>query len=253
MRHRITVVVLTTCRTSLLRALRSVFGQSLREPMQVLIGVDRDPDRRLPVLFETLRRECPTHITLSLLNMGYSTSVRHGGPHASHFGGSLRSAMTFLADSNIVTYLDDDDWFAPDHCERILAAIHGKSWAYTYSIYADGNTGQGLCVDEIESVGVSRGVYAQAFGGFVRPSGLTIDKLKVLHLVHVWSQAKWETGDGEDRLLFDQLCHLPHGCTEAATVYAAIDPKDDLHEFRLKFIRSKGIDVEIGARIDSNR
>lgn len=253
MRHRITVAVLTTCRTSLLRAVRSVFEQSLREPMQVLIGVDCDPERRFPALIETLRRECPAHITLSVLDIGYSTSVRHGGPHASHFGGALRSAMTFLADSNIVTYLDDDDWFAPEHCERVLASMDGNSWAYTYSIYADGNTGQGLCVDEIESVGVDRGVYAQAFGGFVRPSGLTIDKLKVLHLVHLWSYAKWDTGDGEDRLFFEQLRPLPHGCTGAATVYAVIDPKDDLHAFRVQFMRSKGVDVEIASRLDSTR
>lgn len=253
MRQRIAIVVLTTCRESLLRAVRSIFGQNLHVPVQVLIGVDCDPERRLPALIETLRRECPPHIMLNLINMGYSTSVRHGGPHASHFGGSLRSAMTFLADSDIVTYLDDDDWFAPDHCERILHAIVGKTWAHTYSIYADGNTGRGLCVDEIESVGVGRGIYAQAFGGFVRPSGLAVNKLHILHLLHLWSGAKWDAGDGEDRLLFDQLRHLPHGCTNAATVYCAIDPKDELHDFRLRFMKSRGVDVEISPKADSSR
>lgn len=253
MRHRLAVVIVTTCRESLLRAVRSVYRQRFSGPLQVLVGVDCDPHERLEVLKKILIAECPQHVTLSLVNLGYSTSIRHGGPHASFYGGSLRSALTLLADSDIVSYLDDDDWLADDHCERILQAIEGKKWAFSYSVYADGNTGQGLCVDEIESVGVDRGIYAKKFGGFVRPSGLTINKLQLLHLVHIWSCTPFAAGDGEDRLMFDKLRVEPHACTGYATVYCAIDPKDAAHSYRVAFMRSKGVEFAASFKAESSR
>lgn len=73
-------------------------------------------------------------------------------------------------------------------------------------------------MDEIESGGLGRGNYAERFGGFVRPGGLAIDKLQLLHLVHLWSCAAFASGDGEDRLVFEQLRRESHGCTGAASV-----------------------------------
>ncbi|MCI3953599.1 MAG: glycosyltransferase family 2 protein [Burkholderiales bacterium] len=253
MRHAIAVVVVTTCRQSLLRAVRSVYAQKLEGAVQVLIGVDCDPGARRSALMALLDGERPPHITLTLVDPGYSTSQRHGGPHTSYYGGSLRSALTLLADSRVVTYLDDDDWFKDDHCARILHALAGKKWAWSYSIYADGNTGEALCVDEIESVGVGRGIYAKDFGGFVRPSGLAIDKLQLLPLVHLWSCAAFPTGDGEDRMIFSHLRNEPHGCTDAATVCCALDPRDGMHAVRTAFMRSKGVVFPEGEKKESTR
>jgi len=254
--HAIAVVLLTTCRASMVRAVRSVYLQQFDgdpQHIHLLIGVDCDPHRQLDELMAILAPERPPHVTISIINPGYSTSRRHGGVHTSHYGGSLRSVLTLLADSEIVTYLDDDDWFKENHCARILHAIEGKKWAYTYSIYADGNTAQELCVDEIESVGVGRGIYAQKFGGFVRPTGLAINKMELLHLVHLWSCSPFASGDGEDRLVFDKLRTEPYGCTDVATVCCSLDPKDGNHELRMQFIRSRGIDYQVGVKVDSTR
>ena len=256
-RHAVAVAIVTTCRASLARAVRSVFRQRLADGqggrIQVLLGVDCDPDGRLAALLDELAPECPPHVTVTLINLGYSTSQRHGGPHASYYGGSLRSALTLLADSRVVVYLDDDDWLKEDHCARILQAIEGKKWAYSYSIYADGNTGQELCVDGLESVGVGRGIYAETFGGFVRPSGLAIDKLELLHVVHLWSCAAFASGDGEDRLVFEQLRREPHGCTGAATVCCALDPNDALHARRVEFMRAHGVEAHVAPKAGSSR
>jgi len=252
-RHAIAVVLLTTCRASLARAVRSVFRQRLDGRLQLLIGVDQDAQHQLAGLLATLLPECPPHVTVSLINLGYSTSARHGGPHASFYGGSLRSALTLLADSRVVAYLDDDDWYKEDHCASLLRAIDGNKWAYAYSVYADGNSGQELCVDGIESVGVDQGIYAARFGGFVRPSALAIDKLQLLHIVHLWSCAAFAGGDGEDRLVFGQLRREPHGCTGNATVCCALDPNDALHAQRLQFMRERGVQYSGAAKIGSSR
>ena len=255
-RHAIAVVIVTTCRASLARAMRSVFAQRLEgsgSRIHVLVGIDCDPQRRLDALLAELAPECPPHVTISLINLGYSTSQRHGGVHASFYGGSLRSALTLLADSRVVVYLDDDDWFKPEHCAQVLRAIEGRKWAFAYSMYADGNTGRELCVDAIESVGVGQGIYAERFGGFVRPSGLAIDKLQLLHIVHLWSCAAFGSGDGEDRLIFEQLRKEPHGCTGVATVCCALDPNDALHARRVEFMRSRGIEVQLAPKTGSSR
>jgi hypothetical protein len=241
MRHEIAVVIVTVCRQSLLRAVRSVFSQELQCRIHLLVGVDVDLYGHGPTLRETIEREKPGHVSLTWLDPGYSTSQRHGGPHACRFGGSLRSALSFLADAQYVMYLDDDDWLAPTHCAGILGVLPGKKWAFAYSVYADGNTGHPFAVDEFESVGVGKGVYAERFGGFVRPSGLAIDKLALIHILHLWSCSPFPTGDGEDRLIFANLRGEPHGFTGKATVFYALDPKDGMHAQRCAYLASRGV------------
>lgn len=239
MPHDVAVVIPTVCRKSLVRCVRSVYQQTAGLRIQILIGVDCDPHGRSVEIYNQLSGELPPNCTLKWLDLGYSTSVRHGGVHASPFGGSLRSALTFLADAEIVMYLDDDDWLAPAHCAQILATIGQQKWAFAFSIYADGDTGEPLCVDEFESIGVNKGVFAERFGGFVRPSGMAINKLKLLHVVHLFSLTVHEKGIIEDRIVFNYLREQPHACTGKATVYYALDPKDGMHPHRLEFMRRR--------------
>jgi hypothetical protein len=239
MPHDIAIIIPTVCRLSLLRAIRSIYHQKTKARIQILIGVDCDPHGRGPEMFNQLLKEAPPHCSLTWLDLGYSTSVRHGGVHASIFGGSLRSALSFLADAEIAMYLDDDDWLAPEHCTEILAAIAGKKWAFAYSIYANADTGEPYCVDEFESVGVNRGVFAERFGGFVRPSGMAVNKLKLLHILHLFSLTVHEQGIIEDRIVFSYLKEQPHGCTGKASVYYSLDPKDGMHPQRLEFMRHR--------------
>jgi hypothetical protein len=218
-----------------------------------MVGVDHDPENKSEGLFKELNGTRPANTSLTWLDVGYSTSMRHGGVHSCFFSGSLRSALTFLADAEIVVYLDDDDWLHEDHIAQIMAAIEGKKWAYAYSVFADGNSGTPLCADEIESVGVNKGVYAEKFGGFVRPSGMAINKLKLMHLIHLWSISPYPKGHGVDRLVFDRLRHEEHGCTGNATVFYVIDPRDTMHPVRLEFMKSKGVDYIVPEKTGSVR
>lgn len=241
MRHDLAIVIISLCRESLIRAVRSVYAQQTDCRMQILVGVDHDEHGKSSELEQQLRQDCPPHINLLWLDVGYSTSQRHGGPHSSHYGGSLRTALSFLADSDIVMYLDDDDWLAPTHCADILAAIQNVDWAFAYSIYSDHETQQGLCIDTMESFGVQKGIYGPTFGGFVRPSGLALRKLKLQAIQHIWSNAKYKQGHGEDRLMFEQLRKHRHRCTGKATVYCSIHPNNTLHHYRMEFINRQGV------------
>lgn len=85
------VVIPTVLRPSLARPVRSVYGQRFPGRIQVLIGVDRPRNGSPadPGVLDVLRRECPAHCVLSVLDLGYSTSVRNGGLYRGGCGGAV--------------------------------------------------------------------------------------------------------------------------------------------------------------------
>ena len=253
MRHNISIVIVTVCRSSLIRAVKSVFDQTFKGKIQVLVGVDVDLYGLESNMKQYLESICPDHCTLTWLNIGYSTSQRHGGVHTCLFGGSLRTVLSFLADSTFVMYLDDDDWLAPIHCQSMLTTIGENHWAFSYCIYADGNTSQGICIDMIESVGVGKGIYRKMYGGFVRPSGLLFNKFKLLPILSLWSESPYKSGDGEDRLIFEAIKNLSHACSKQATVFYSLDSNDANHELRAKFMQQQGVSHAFTAKFESVR
>ena len=53
--HVLAVVIITIGREGLLRAVRSIFSQNTNEPIQILIGVDKDSYQSIPTLKSILR------------------------------------------------------------------------------------------------------------------------------------------------------------------------------------------------------
>lgn len=254
MKCDVAVVILTVCRESLLRAARSVYHQDYAGSIQLLIGVDVDLHGKKAELLALLEAEKPPRITLTVVDLGYSTSARYGGVHTCFYGGSLRSVLTLAANAQWVAYLDDDDWYLPAHLRLSLRAIQGKKWAFSLCWYADSNSSQPLCIDGLESVGVGKGVFAERFGGFVRPSALLVDKLALPQVTYLWSQALTKEGDGEDRLIFDALRKFPDpGETDTATVCYSLDPKDRMYERRREFMAQQGVQASVPAKIESVR
>ncbi|HBO39374.1 MAG TPA: glycosyltransferase family 2 protein [Pasteurellaceae bacterium] len=251
--HDLSIVVPTVCRKSLLRAVNSIYQQDFSGKIQILIGVDKDLTGESAALRRKLEEKRPENCSLLWFEPGYSTSVRHGGVHKCTFGGSLRTILSFLADSPMVMYLDDDDWFIPEHCRLVMQAIEGKTWAFSYSIYADGNKSIGLYPDLLESVGPNKGVFVKDMGGFVRPSGMLLDKTKAPHILHLWSDSPNENGDAEDRLIFEKLKNESYGETGVPTVYYSLDPKDGMHKKRLAYLAEQGVMFDSVDKVGSIR
>lgn len=249
----ISIVIPSVGRSSLIRTVQSVFHQTFEGTIQLLIGIDVDLYGHVQDMKAQFAVCCPQNMFITWIDLGYSTSRRHGGAHRCFYGGSLRTALSFLAQSEHVMYLDDDDWLGPSHCADVLQAIQNKKWAYALCFYADGNLGKAICEDGLESVGVNAGIYKDAFGGFVRPSGLLINKIALANLLYIWSESNDRAGDGEDRLMFEQLRHIEHGRTGRASVYYALDPKDSMHAARLQYIHQQGVAYAPAAKAESLR
>ena len=172
----VAVVIPTILRPSLVRAVESVLAQDLDGTVQILIGVDASAGDRS--LLDDVAAGAPDRFAVTVVDPGYSTSVRHGGLHAARDCGALRATLSYLANSPRIAYLDDDNWWAPDHLSSLLEALGGFDWAYSKRWFVRADNRDPIAVDEWESTGPDCGIFTRRFGGFVDPNCLMIDAVR---------------------------------------------------------------------------
>jgi FkbM family methyltransferase len=231
------VVMPTVLRPSIKRAVDSAFAQDLAAPCQLLIGIDKAIGDR--AVLEYITETKPPNWTVTIIDLQYSTSVRHGGIHAAQDGGALRTILSYGANSRYIAYLDDDNWWAPDHLSTLLAAIGEHDYAYTQRWFVDPHSLVPQAIDTWESVGRGAGIFQERFGGFIDPNTLMIDKLRCEPVLRCWVHPLLDDAKGmsADRQVFDVLNTQYAGCcTGRATCYYLMDPTDILHAQRLEMI-----------------
>ena len=234
------VVMVTVVRETFAQALRSVFAQSFAGRIQVLVGVDRWIGDRAAL--EQLAREAPPHVAVTTLDLGYSTSVRNGGLYPSHYGGALKTILSYAANSRYVTYLDDDNWYAPQHIASMIEAVSGKAWAFSLRQFVAPDSSEVLCRDTWESLGPGRGVYGKAQGGFVDTNCFLIDTLACHDVFPEWAMTRFAGGTGGDRQVLSKLRGRPFGTNDAHTVFYRTRLAG-LHPYLLWRFKCAGVDL----------
>lgn len=238
----VAVVIPTILRNGLLRAVRSIYAQDFAGHIQILVGIDgpHEPNQNLDILLE----ECPADTALCILDPGYSTAKQHGGLYSSKSGGSLRTVLSYMAHSEFVAYLDDDNWLAPNHLSSLRQAIEGHDWAFSHRWFVDPATMRPVCIDEWESVGPGRGFYKEKVNGFADPNTIMINKLKCHEVLPKWSISPYENGTVSDRLVYDSLqARHTWRDTKKATSYYVYTVTDPAHPLRLEWFKQKGIEM----------
>jgi hypothetical protein len=219
----VAVIIGTVLRPSLLDAIESVYRQDLGGTIQILVGVDKAAAASEPLL--ELLRARPPNVGALVLNPGYSTSERHGGLHRAHDGGALRTILSYLANSKLLAYLDDDNRWLPNHLSSLARAIAGFDWAYSLRMFVDVRTGADLCTDVWDSVGPGKGIRRDSLGGFVDINCLMIDKSRAEDALPDWTQPLAGSKVTADRRVFHRLrTRHPVAWTGLATVRYAIRP-----------------------------
>jgi len=236
----IAIVVATVVRPTLAQAIRSVYAQRFGGRIQVLIGIDQWQGER--AMLDALVAECPSHVAVTQLELGYSTSQRHGGLYPGHFGGALKTLLSYAANSRHVAYLDDDNWYAPDHVATMLDAVQGKAWAFALRNFVERRSGEFLCPDTWESLGPHRGVYAKAQGGFVDTNCYVIDTQQCSDVFPEWAMTRFAGGTGGDRQVLQRLLERPFGSNGAYTVNYRQGFKG-LHPYLLWHFQKAGVDL----------
>ena len=210
------VVMPTVLRPQIVRALESVYRQDLKGRIQIAIGVDRT-DAKMDLVLGAIDKR-PPNVSVLLLRLPYSTSVRHGGVHLALDGGSLRSMLSFMVNARHVAYLDDDNAYRPDHLSSLMAAVKGHAWAASQRMIVDQETGKTLGPDIWDSAGPDKGRFAST-GGFVDTNCLLVDKITLSHALSRWASGGKATKSFEaDKNFFREIALAPHVLTEKPTV-----------------------------------
>lgn len=69
------------------------------------------------------------------------------------YGHRVYAACSFLVNADVIIYLDEDNWFEPNHVESLISELQkGNQWAYSLRKIYDG-TGNFICEDNCESLG----------------------------------------------------------------------------------------------------
>jgi hypothetical protein len=228
------VVMPTVIRPSIAEAIASIFAQTFPGRVQTLIGIDAaHGDRRIIV---DACRSIPCNHSVMVLSPGYSTSARHGGLHPAWDGGALRTILCYLAHSRRVTFLDDDNWWAPTHLQALETALAGHEWAWSSRWFVHPDSRSPICEDIWESVGPAGGIFEAFGGGWTDPNTIAFDKTICEAVLRWWSLPVRNSPKAmdADRNVFGILSREFLGrSTKQTTVYYTLNTNDPEHNERI--------------------
>jgi glycosyltransferase involved in cell wall biosynthesis len=121
------------------------------------------------------------------------------------YGHRVYAACSFLVNADIICYLDEDNWYEPDHVESLVEEIkQGRQWAYSLrNIYS--KEGKLLGQDNCESLG-KWPVYFNGQVFHIDTSSFAIRREVAVGIGQAW-YAQW----GADRQFFGALKqHFPN-------------------------------------------
>lgn len=135
-----TVIIPTTGAKSLKQAVASVMAQTHPTKCYVVIDGNRGKIEALELLDEFKK---DVDVALLPVNVGAN----------GFYGHRIYAAFTHLVNTDYLCYLDQDNWFEPDHVQTCIDTIKKNNLEWCYSlrnIYSDNKF---VCQDNCESLG----------------------------------------------------------------------------------------------------
>ena len=200
----VAVVTATTGRQSLVRAIESVKNQTY--PCRHYVFVDG--------MFD-VPAEAYGH-GVNFIQLPVSTGSN------GYMNAGIIAASAYLVPDDLICWLDDDNWFEPEHVESLLTAIEGKSYAYSLRKLVT-QDGQFFANDDWESLG-HHGEH-----GLIDVNCYLMSRALAVQIAPAWYQQQ----DGYmvgDRYMFASLKanNIPYGTSGKYTVNYTLGAKKDL-------------------------
>lgn len=115
------------------------------------------------------------------------------------YGHRVYAACSFLVNADAICYLDEDNWFEPNHVESLVERLQeGNDWAYSLRKIYNKN-GEYVCEDNCESLG-KWPVYFNHTHHHIDTSSFIVRKEAAVQIGHSW-YGQW----GADRQFFHNL------------------------------------------------
>ena len=135
----VAVVTSTQGRSTITKAIQSVKDQTRKATHYVFIHGAEYSDKTIPHLADDT---VAVHLPRANGGGGYGMAP-------------VFALAPFAITEDVICYLDDDNWYEPDHIESLVEMIekHDLGWAYSYRKIVD-NEGNYICEDNCESLGM---------------------------------------------------------------------------------------------------
>ena len=135
----VAVVTSTQGRSTITKAIQSVQDQTRKATHYVFIHGAEYSDKAIPHLADDT---VAVHLPRANGGGGYGMAP-------------VFALAPFAISEDIICYLDDDNWYEPDHIESVVELIekHNLGWAYSLRKIVD-NEGNFICEDNCESLGM---------------------------------------------------------------------------------------------------
>lgn len=135
----VAVVTSTQGRSTITKAIQSVKDQTRKATHYVFIHGAEYSDKTIPHLADDT---VAVHLPRANGGGGYGMAP-------------VFALAPFAVTEDVICYLDDDNWYEPDHIESLVEMIekHDLGWAYSYRKIVD-NEGSFICEDNCESLGM---------------------------------------------------------------------------------------------------
>ena len=139
------------------------------------------------------------------------------------YGHRVYAACSFLVNADVILYLDEDNWFEPDHVQKMVDKLkEGYDWVYSLRNIHD-KEGKFLCEDNCESLG-KWPVYFNPEVSHIDTSCFAIRRDIAVNIGHAW-YGQW----GADRQFFNALKkYFPkYECTNQYTTNYRLDGNEN--------------------------
>jgi len=134
--------------------------------------------------------------------------------------GGIVAASAFLVQEDMICWLDDDNWFEPNHIESLVEAKGDRP--YAHSLRALRNVdGSFFANDDFESLGVH--------SGFIDLNCYLMDRNIAVQIAPLWYKTTGDLMVG-DRFVYQALKenNLDHACTGLYSLNYRLNAKRDL-------------------------
>ena len=139
------------------------------------------------------------------------------------YGHRVYAACSFLVNADVICYLDEDNFFEPNHIETVVKKLQeGNDWVYSLRNIHD-KEGKFLCEDNCESLG-KWPVYFNSEVHHIDTSCFAVRRDVAVRIGHAW-YGQW----GADRQFFGALKnHFPkYSCTNQYTTNYRLDGNEN--------------------------
>lgn len=208
----VAVIVPTIGSTKLAKAFESLQSQTYGNMTIVLVSDGIDYDGVLS-LEEFLLEETPAEKPVEVIHLPFNT----GGD--GYYGHRIYASIPHVLDHDFILFLDEDNWYEPDHIETIVQTFNDNPDAqFVHSlrnIYREDE--RFVCQDNCESLG-AHPVWWNEMEHLVDTSTYAFRRDFIHRTCGLW-HSKW----GGDRKFFYSVRGTPFACTGKYTVNYRLD------------------------------